>query len=96
MAQVKLIEVGGTNCGVCKMMKPMVEKTVSMFNPEQLEFLYICGDGDDGERLMEENNIGVVSRVPTFVFKKNGVEVERLDGAISFPALMNKIKNHLS
>ena len=34
MAKVKLIEVGGTSCGVCKMLKPMVDKVVSMFNAD--------------------------------------------------------------
>ena len=44
MAKIKLIEVGGTSCGVCKMMKPMVDKAVSSFNADELEFQYIYGD----------------------------------------------------
>ena len=95
MAKVKLIEVGGTTCGVCKMMKPMVDKVVTMFNADELEFQYVYGDTDEGKAIMEENTIGVVSKVPTFVFFVDGEERERFDGGITLPALRDKIKNYL-
>jgi thiol-disulfide isomerase/thioredoxin len=53
MAKVKLIEVGGTTCGVCKMMKPMVDKVVTMFNADELDFQYVYGDTDEGKAVME-------------------------------------------
>ena len=95
MAKVKLIEVGGTSCGVCKMLKPMVDKVVSMFTADELEFQYIYGDTDEGKAIMEENSIGAVSKVPTFVFFVAGEEKERFDGGITLPALRDKIKNYL-
>lgn len=95
IAKVKLIEVGGTTCGVCKMMKPMVDKVVSMFNKDELEFEYVYGDTDEGKQIMEDNSIGAVSKVPTFVFIVDGEEKERFDGGITLPGLRDKIKNYL-
>ena len=95
MAKVKLIEVGGTSCGVCKMMKPMVDKVVSMFNTDDLEFHYVYGDTEEGQSVMAENSIGGVSKVPTFVFIKDGEEKERFDGGVTLPMLRDKIKNYL-
>lgn len=95
MAKVKLIEVGGTSCGVCKMMKPMVDKVVSMFSADDLEFHYIYGDTEEGQSFMAENSIGEVSKVPTFVFIKDGEEKERFDGGITLTGLRDKIKNYL-
>lgn len=95
MAKIKLIEVGGTSCGVCKMMKPMVDKVVSMFSADDLEFHYIYGDTEEGQSFMAENSIGEVSKVPTFVFIKDGEEKERFDGGITLTGLRDKIKNYL-
>lgn len=95
MAKVKLIEVGGTTCGVCKMMKPMVDKVVTMFNADELEFQYVYGDTEEGKVVIDENSIGTVSKVPTFVFFVDGEEKERFDGGITLPALRDKIKNYL-
>ena len=95
MAKVKLIEVGGTSCGVCKMMKPMVDKVVSLFSADDLEFHYVYGDTEEGQSFMAENSIGEVSKVPTFVFIKDGEEKERFDGGVTLPILRDKIKNYL-
>lgn len=95
MAKVKLIEVGGTSCGVCKMMKPMVDKVVSLFNADDLEFHYVYGDTEEGQAFMAENSISEVSKVPTFVFIKDGEEKERFDGGVTLPMLRDKIKNYL-
>lgn len=90
--KAKLIEVGSTSCGVCKMMKPMVDKAVSKF-ADGLEFIYVYGDTEEGKKIMEENSISDVSNVPTFFFIKNGEIKETLSGGISMPALTEKIKN---
>lgn len=95
MAKIKLIEVGGTSCGVCKMMKPMVDKVVSLFSADELEFHYVYGDTEDGQTFMAENSIDGVSKVPTFVFIKDGEEKERFDGGVTLPALRDKIKKYL-
>lgn len=95
MEKLKLIEVGGTSCGVCKMMKPMVDKAVSSFNADELEFQYIYGDTEEGQAVMAENGITSVSKVPTFVFIVDGEEKERFDGGIVLPALIKKIKSYL-
>ena len=94
-AKVKLIEVGGSTCGVCKMLQPMVNKVITMFNKDELEYEYVYGDTEEGKAIMEENSIGAVSKVPTFVFIVDGEEKERFDGGITLPALRDKIKNYL-
>lgn len=92
---LKLIEVGSTSCGVCKMMKPMVEKAVSKFSPEELDFIYINGDTEEGKTMMEQYQIKKVSKVPTFFFFKDSVELESFNGGMTFPSLVQKIKSHL-
>ena len=77
------------------MLKPMVDKVVSMFTADELDFQYIYGDTDEGKAVMVENSIDGVSKVPTFVFIKDGEEKERFDGGITLPALRDKIKSYL-
>jgi thiol-disulfide isomerase/thioredoxin len=64
-----LVEVGSTSCGVCKMMKPMVERAVSKFTPDKLTFVYINGDTEEGKSIMEKYSIDSVGKVPSFFFK---------------------------
>ncbi|MBO5826990.1 MAG: thioredoxin family protein [Paludibacteraceae bacterium] len=94
-AKVKLIEVGGSTCGVCKMLQPMVDKVITMFNKDELEYEYVYGDTDEGKAIMEENSIGAISKVPTFIFIVDGEEKERFDGGITLTGLRDKIKNYL-
>lgn len=95
MAKVKLIEVGGSTCGVCKMLQPMVNKVITMFNKDELDYEYVYGDTEEGKQIMEEYSLGAVSKVPTFVFIVDGEEKERFDGGITLPALRDKIKLYL-
>lgn len=94
-AKVKLIEVGGSTCGVCKMLQPMVDKVITLFNKDELEYEYVYGDTDEGKAIMEANSIGAVSKVPTFVFFVDGEEKERFDGGITLTGLRDKIKAYL-
>jgi hypothetical protein len=66
-----------------------------MFTADELDFQYIYGDTDEGKAVMVENSIDGVSKVPTFVFIKDGEEKERFDGGIVLPALIKKIKSYL-
>ena len=100
MAKVKLIEVGGSTCGVCKMMQPMVDKVVSMFSSDELEYVYVYGDTDEGKAVMEEHLIGDVGKVPAFFIMYEGLMtpwelLEKFDGGITLPGLRDKIKAYL-
>ena len=95
IAKVKLIEIGGSTCGVCKMLQPMVNKVITMFNKDELDYEYVYGDTEEGKQIMEEYSIDAVSKVPTFVFIVDGEEKERFDGGITLPGLRDKIKNYL-
>lgn len=94
MKKLKLIEVGGTTCGVCRMMKPMVDKAISQFS-EELEFKYIYGDTESGQEEMKEYGIGEVSHVPSFFFIQDGEIKDTVNGGISLPRLVSKIKSYL-
>lgn len=98
--KLKLIEVGSTSCGVCKMMKPMVEKAISKFSTEDVEFIYINGDTEEGKEIMKQYSIENVSKVPSFFFFTN-VENEwkcreQFDGGMTLPSFVEKIKSHLT
>ena len=95
IAKVKLIEIGGSTCGVCKMLQPMVNKVITMFNKDELDYEYVYGDTEEGKQIMEEYSIGSVSKVPTFVFFVDGEEKERFDGGITLTGLRDKIKAYL-
>lgn len=95
-----LIEVGSTSCGVCKMMKPMVERAVSKFTPDKLTFVYINGDTEEGKEMMEKYSIESVGKVPSFFFKIQNEDgtwhlLDKFDGGVSLFTLMSKINNCL-
>lgn len=91
MAKLTVIEVTSPSCGVCKMMAPMVDKVVSSFTPEELEFRKVVASVDEeADKLVEEHGI---QSVPVFLFYKQDGTVERHDGGISFPQLKAKISN---
>lgn len=98
--KLKLIEVGSTSCGVCKMMKPMVEKAISKFSSDDVDFIYVNGDTEDGKNVMNEFSIENVSKVPTFFFFTNDGEnwtcKEQFDGGMTLPSFVSKIKSHLA
>lgn len=94
MKKLKLIEVGGTTCGVCKMMKPMVDKAISQFG-EELEFIYIYGDTESGQEEMKVNGITNVSLVPSFFFIQDGEIKDTISGGLSLPTFVSKIKTYL-
>ena len=97
-----LVEVGSTSCGVCKMMKPMVERAVSKFSSdERLNFVYINGDTEEGKTMMDKYAIDNVNKVPSFFFMTESINdtwilLEKFDGSITLPALVEKINKHLA
>lgn len=74
-------------CGPCRMLGPIVEQ-LSQAHPEyNLYKLNI----DDFADLAEKHN---VQAVPTIIYFKNGVEVDRSNGFMAAEALEEKIKNN--
>lgn len=92
---LKLIEITGTHCGVCKMLKPMVDMVVSKYSSDELEFTCANGDEEEGKKIIEENNLGPVNQVPTFYFIKDGKLEYTHRGAIVLPVLKEKIKSYV-
>lgn len=70
-----VIDFFATWCGPCKMIAPKLEE-ISNSMAEKVVVLKV--DVDDCEEVALEYNI---SSMPTFVFVKNGAEVQRFSGA---------------
>lgn len=86
---VKIVEITTPTCGVCKMIAPMVDKVVSMFSSDELEFTKLCyGEDDEAGKYAEQYGI---TNVPVFFFYKDGEMVRRHDGAVSLPQLKSII-----
>lgn len=76
-------------CGPCKMIAPVLEE-ISGSQAEKVVVVKV--NVDDHEELSQEYNI---SSMPTFVFVKNGAEVDRFSGANegNLRALITKLSN---
>lgn len=89
MSKVKLIEATAPWCGVCKMIKPSIERFMSKM-PE-VEFMVVDIENDKiGADLVK--SYGVKS-VPAFFFYKDDVCVEHHIGNISLGELKIKLNN---
>lgn len=93
MKKITLIEVTGPSCGVCKMIKSMVEKAVSKFTPEQLEYREVCVKDAESEEFAAKHSI---RSVPVFLFFEGEELVHRIDGAVNFVSLKEKIEELLN
>lgn len=76
-------------CGPCKMMTPILEELNSEM--EDVEFVKV----DTSESTVTPTKFGIRS-IPTLVFIKNGVEIERLVGAMPKPALKDVVEKVFS
>lgn len=70
-----VIEFRSTTCGICRKMKPIVDK---LFNNSDIEFLELNVDEDDDSMELAET-IGV-STLPTFVHIVDGEYVGKATG----------------
>ena len=69
-----VIDFFATWCGPCKRIAPAFEELSKNF--QSVTFLKV--DVDESEEIASKYN---VESLPTFVFLKNGVEVNRIEGA---------------
>lgn len=72
------------------MMTPMVDKVLSMYGEDVLEFEKYCAGVDaEAEEFVKKH--GIVN-VPVFFFMKDGELVKRHDGALSLPQFKKLIE----
>lgn len=84
-----LLDIGATWCGPCSQMRPIIE-TISEENPN-----IAIAECDIDENPEIAINYGIRS-VPTFLFFRNGQEVDRVIGSIPRDKLLQKIHERLN
>lgn len=86
---IKIIELSTAYCAVCKMMAPMVKKTVAEFDPAEVSFEVLDATQGEGKTLATEHK---VTQVPVFLFfNAAGEMVYRHNGAITAGLIKSKI-----
>lgn len=73
-ADFAMVDVWATWCGPCKMMGPVVDKLA-----EEYDGKVLVGKVDADEEMEVAQKLGVIS-IPTLVFFRNGVEIDRKVG----------------
>ncbi|MCW6053691.1 thioredoxin [Microcoleus sp. A2-C5] len=84
-----LVDFYATWCGPCQMMVPILEQ-VSDQTKDKLMVVKI--DTDKYEQLSSQYHIYAL---PTLVLFKNGVEVDRIEGVLQAPQLIDRLQPHL-
>lgn len=74
-------------CGPCKMVTPIIESLEKEFT--NVEFLKLNVDDEDNDLLKHFN----IRSIPTVIFMKNGVAIEKLIGANNREVYKQKIEN---
>lgn len=84
--QYNLIEVTTPTCSVCKMLAPMIKKTLDNFS--QISLNVYDHEATEVKELIERYSI---KSVPAFFFCKNGEVVDNHFGAIAMSELKTKL-----
>ena len=84
-----IVDMWAEWCGPCKMMEPVLEE-VAHEHGEKLKVIKI--DIDQNQETPIRFN---VMNIPTFLFFKDGKEVDRIIGAVPKKQLTRKIETHL-
>lgn len=84
-----LLDIGATWCGPCKALAPIVEEIASEYEGKAL----VCKvDADESPAITSEFR---VRGVPTVVFLKNGVAVDKSVGLVAKSTLTDKLNGLL-
>jgi thioredoxin 1 len=84
------VDFFATWCGPCQLMLPVIDEIAK--EEGEKSFVVAKLDIDSAPEVAGKHN---VMSVPTFIVFKDGKEVDRLMGAISKDAILDKIKSHL-
>ncbi len=88
-APLAMVDVWATWCGPCKMMGPVVEKIADEYDGKVLVGKV---DADEEMELAQRFNI---TSIPTLIFFKNGVEIDRKVGVLPEGAIKKILESNL-
>ena len=88
-APLAMVDVWATWCGPCKMMGPVVEKIADEYDGKVLVGKV---DADEEMELAQRFNI---TSIPTLIFFKNGVEIDRKVGVLPESAIKKILDSNL-
>ena len=88
LTELGLLDVSAIWCGPCRIIAPIIEE----ISDEIQDITVATCDIDDNPQIAIDYGI---RSVPTFIFFKNGVEVDRMVGAVSKKKLVDKIDENL-
>ena len=88
-ASLALVDVWATWCGPCKMMGPVIDKIA-----EEYDGKVLVGKVDADEE-MEIAQRFSISSIPTIIFFKNGVEIDRKVGVQPESAIKKILDSNL-
>ena len=88
-ASLAMVDFWATWCGPCKLMSPIVEKLASLYDGKA-----VIGkvETDSETELVQKYGI---TAIPTLIFFKNGVELERKVGVVPEAALRDILDANL-
>jgi len=84
-----LVDFWATWCGPCRMLSPILDE-VEAEMPDQITVVKV--NVDDADEIAARYRI---MSIPTLLFFKNGVQVDKTVGAMPKPTLVEKIKANL-
>ena len=88
-APLAMVDVWATWCGPCKMMGPVVDKIADEYDGKVL-----VGKVDADEEMELAQRFSITS-IPTLIFFKNGVEVDRKVGVLPEAAIKKILDSNL-
>lgn len=88
--QLEIMDFWAEWCGPCHVMKPILEEVEGHFK-DRINLVKI--NVDEQPDLSGEYQI---RSIPTMIFKKNGIVVDQIIGAVPKDLLVHKIDEHLA
>ena len=88
-APLAMVDVWATWCGPCKQMGPVVDKIADEYDGKVL-----VGKVDADEEMELAQRFGITS-IPTLIFFKNGVEIDRKVGVLPESAIKKILDSNL-
>lgn len=76
---VKMLDFWAQWCAPCRLMSPIVDELAKEYNVEKVDV-----DTEEGNELAKQYNI---KGIPTFIFLKDDMEVDRIVGSVSKESL---------